>query len=206
MIAGPAPLVRSFPALAGPDAKILILGSMPGIASLRAGQYYAHPRNAFWPILGALLGESEAWSQLPYAQRTERLLDAGIAVWDVLAYCVREGSLDSAIQRDSEIANDLAGFVTTHPQLRAIALNGRAAEAAFRRHAACELAQRRSDLAILALPSTSPAHAARSFADKLEHWSALLPWLPPVQSVRPYKESQNGPVCGTLLGRPAESR
>ncbi|MBP7623629.1 MAG: DNA-deoxyinosine glycosylase, partial [Xanthomonadales bacterium] len=104
--------VRSFPPLIAAHARVLILGSMPGIASLQALRYYAHPRNQFWPILGELLGFD---ASADYALRVQALHKAGIAVWDVLAECEREGSLDTSIRRDSEQANDLPGLLAKHP-------------------------------------------------------------------------------------------
>jgi double-stranded uracil-DNA glycosylase len=159
-------IVRSFAPIAAPDAKILILGSMPGTASLEAGQYYAHPRNAFWPIMGALFGVGP---NLPYTERVARLKTRGVAVWDVLQACEREGSLDSNIR--SEAPNDFAAFFAAHPDLRTVALNGGKAAASFRKHAARHLPER---TALHTLPSTSPAHAARSFAAKCEIWRAAL--------------------------------
>lgn len=163
---------RSFPPLAEATARVLILGSMPGQASLAAGQYYAHPRNAFWPIMGALL---DAGPELAYPRRVERLQAAGIAVWDVLAECERPGSLDADIVAASVQANDFAGLLTGLPALRAIAFNGSAAEQAFRRHVLPGLPELRATL--LRLPSTSPAHAARSLAEKLAAWQGLLAYL-----------------------------
>jgi TDG/mug DNA glycosylase family protein len=159
-------IVRSFAPIAAPDAKILILGSMPGVASLDAGQYYAHPRNAFWPIMGALFG---AGPDLAYAERVERLKSRGVAVWDVLQTCEREGSLDSNIR--SEVPNDFAAFFAAHAELRTLALNGGKAAASFRKHAARLLPD---GAALHALPSTSPAHAARSFEAKCDLWRAAL--------------------------------
>ena len=112
-------------------ARVLILGSMPGAASLAAGQYYAHPRNAFWRILGAVCHFP---ADAPYAARVAALQAAGIAVWDVLQSCVRPGSLDTAIERSSEVPNDLAGLLVRHPGIGRICFNGGTAEAAFRRH------------------------------------------------------------------------
>lgn len=150
------------------DAQILILGSMPGVASLAAGQYYAHPRNAFWPIMGALF---DAGPELPYPERLARLLDARIALWDVIGRCQRVGSLDSAIATDSIEANDLPGLFAACPGLTHVFFNGSAAEAAFRKHIgpACT----RKDLTLVRLPSTSPAHAALGLADKLAVWQAV---------------------------------
>ena len=159
---------RSFPPIAAPDARLLILGSMPGLASLAAGQYYAHPRNAFWPIMGKLLGFSPA---LDYAARVASLHQAGIAVWDVLYSCRRQGSLDSAIEDDSLVTNDLAGFLAGQPAIRHVFFNGAKAEHCFRRH--IELAVPQREIVFRRLPSTSPAHAGRSFEQKLAAWRAI---------------------------------
>ncbi len=156
---------RCFPPIASPDARVLILGSMPGRASLAAGQYYAHPRNAFWPIMGALLGLDPA---LPYPERAARLAAAGVALWDVLHACTRPGSLDAAIDRDSAEHNDLAAFFAAQPGIRHVFFNGAAAAALFRRHG-----QLPAGTTGTRLPSTSPAHAGRSFADKLAAWQAV---------------------------------
>ena len=158
--------VQSFPPIVAPGARVLILGSMPGAASLAAGQYYAHPRNAFWPILGVLCGFAAA---APYAERVLALQAAGVAVWDVLHSCVRPGSLDTAIERSSEVANDIAGLLAGYPGIRCIAFNGGTAEAAFRRHVPRVAAVR-----LLGLPSTSPANASWSFERKLAAWSAAF--------------------------------
>lgn len=158
---------QSFPAVANPNTTTLILGSMPGVASLSAGQYYAHPRNLFWPIMGKICG---AAPDLPYEIRLARLHAAGIGLWDVLASCERSGSLDSAI--NNEHPNNFVAFFTKHPHIRRIGFNGAKAETAFRRHVlkghgtiTCTMQR---------LPSTSPAHAGRSFAEKLADWQAFL--------------------------------
>ena len=160
-------LVRSFAPIASPDARILILGSMPSVASLAAGQYYAHPHNAFWRIMGELIG---AGPDKPYAERTRILKANGIAVWDVLHSCIRPGSLDSDIR--DEVPNDLAMFFARHRRLTHIGLNGGKAAASFRKHAARHCPDH---VSITTLPSTSPAHAARSFAEKCALWRAALP-------------------------------
>jgi TDG/mug DNA glycosylase family protein len=165
-------LARSFPPIADSRAQVLVLGSMPGVASLGAGEYYAHPRNAFWPIMGELFG---AGPELPYAARRERLMAAGVAVWDVLRSCRRLGSLDTAIERESEEANDFAEFFAAHPAVRLVAFNGQKAETAFRRHMTPTLDEVTLErLSFVRLPSTSPAHAGRSLAVKLEAWRAGL--------------------------------
>lgn len=159
-------IVRSFPPISAPGARLLILGSMPGIASLEAGQYYAHPRNAFWPIMGRLFGAGPA---MPYAERTARLQSQGVAVWDVLQLCVREGSLDANIR--DEVPNDFAAFFAGHPGIVRVLLNGGKAAASFRKHAAHLLPPAAQTIAV---PSTSPAHAARSLDQKLSLWRAAL--------------------------------
>jgi len=161
--------IRSFPPVAAPDARRLILGSMPGEASLSAGQYYAHPRNAFWRIMGDLLGAGPA---LPYPARLARLTAAGIAVWDVVADCERRGSLDAAIVRESVQANNFRHFFAEHPGIEQIFFNGTAAENLFRRHVLPRLDRVPRELR--RLPSTSPAHAARGYAEKLAAWSVIV--------------------------------
>lgn len=160
--------VHSFDPVAGADAKVLILGSMPGVASLRAGEYYAHPRNLFWPILGELAG---AGPQLPYADRVRILVSSGIALWDVLKSCTRAGSLDSAIERGTVVPNDFGTFFARHQRISRVYFNGSAAESSYRRHVLRQIGDR--ELVCARLPSTSPAHAARSFAEKLEAWRVV---------------------------------
>jgi len=125
------PRVRSFPPIENARARVLILGSMPGGASLAAGQYYAHPQNLFWRIMGDLLGAKPG---LSYAGRTRLLKARGIALWDVLESCVREGSLDSAIEETTIAANDFTSFYGAHPRIGRVFFNGAKAQAAYRRY------------------------------------------------------------------------
>lgn len=164
-------LVRSFPPIADARARVLVLGSMPSTASLAAGQYYAHPHNAFWPIMGALLG---AGPELPYARRTVRLRQARVAVWDVLQSCVRPGSLDADIETDSIAANDLAGFFAAHRRIRAVFCNGGTAYDCYRRYVLPCLRGAAAALPVVRLPSTSPANARLRLAQKVEPWRAVL--------------------------------
>lgn len=157
--------VHSFPPLIAANPRVLILGSMPGIASLHANRYYAHPRNQFWPILGELLGFDPSTD---YAARVQALHAAGIAVWDVLAECVRDGSLDTAIDTRSEQPNDIPGLLATHPGIRRIVLNGGKASRSLRRHFP------RLPIDCITLPSTSPAHASMSLPRKRAAWRAAL--------------------------------
>jgi TDG/mug DNA glycosylase family protein len=156
--------VRSFAPIATPDARLLILGSMPGVASLDAGQYYAHPQNAFWRIMGELV---QAGPDQSYDERIRILQKRGIAVWDVLKSCVRPGSLDADIR--DEVPNDFAAFFAAHPRIARIGLNGGKAAASFKAHAARHCPP---GVTVVRLPSTSPAHAARSFAEKCAMWRA----------------------------------
>jgi hypoxanthine-DNA glycosylase len=143
--------------------RLIVLGSFPGVASLRAQQYYGHPQNAFWKILGELWGLPLA--QRPYAERLQALLDHGLGLWDVYASCEREGSLDSDIREP--VLNDLASLRQHCPSLEAIAHNG---GESFRhaRHT------RSLGLPVYRLPSTSPANASWSFARKREAWAEVL--------------------------------
>jgi hypoxanthine-DNA glycosylase len=164
--------VRCFPPVADPaTARVLILGSMPGVASLAAQRYYAHPRNQFWPIMGALFG---AGPELPYAERLRVLTGAGIALWDVLESCERAGSLDAAIDVRSAQANDFAAFFDAHPGIMRIVFNGGTAERHFRRDVLSRLQPRVRALHQERLPSTSPAHAGMAAQEKLARWRAAL--------------------------------
>lgn len=156
---------NSFLPIADANAATLILGSMPGQASLAAGRYYSHPRNAFWPIMGRLFG---AVPGLEYKRRVEILLSAGVAVWDVLATCNRPGSLDSAIRREGLVANDIAGFLAQHPRVTRVFLNGAKAAELFESQVIPEL----FDVCVqrYRLPSTSPARAGLTFEQKLASW------------------------------------
>lgn len=170
-------LVRSFPPILGSSAAVLILGSAPGQHALAVGEYYAHPQNQFWRIMGDLLG---AGHELPYTARTARLRQAGIALWNVLEECERIGSLDARIVRASERPGDVAGLLTAQPTIRAVCFNGRLAEQAFARHVHPALSPgQAAHLHFHPLPSTSPAYAALPYAAKLEKWRILLNYLTP---------------------------
>lgn len=160
----------SFAPLSSPQARVLILGSLPGQASVRLGQYYGHPQNKFWPIMEQLFGFD---ATLAYAQRTQNLLRHQVALWDVCAAAHRPGSLDSAIQPGSIAPNDIAGFLKSHPAVRLIAFNGSAAAALFRRHVLPGLPDL-PGLAYASLPSTSPANAGVPYAEKLRRWRLVL--------------------------------
>jgi hypoxanthine-DNA glycosylase len=177
----PTDRIVGFAPVADPTARILILGSMPGDASLAAGEYYAHPRNGFWRIMTALLGLPAAAS---YGERTRALLGARIALWDVVQSCRRAGSLDTAIERTSIRVNDFRGFFVRHPHVALIGFNGATAERLYQTLA--QDSTGRSDIALVRLPSTSPAHAALRFEFKLQAWQAALdPTLHGQDSARP---------------------
>jgi len=145
------------------DTRLLILGSLPGDASLKAAQYYAHPRNAFWPLIGGVLGEDLA--ALPYDRRLQRLLARRVGLWDVIASAERSGSLDAAIH--SPEAADLRGLVAGLPALRAVAFNGGLSARMGRRILSDPPGARLIDL-----PSSSPAHV-RPLAHKAQAWAVL---------------------------------
>lgn len=160
--------VSGFGAASAPDAVALVLGSLPGVASLQAVQYYAHPRNAFWPIMGDLVGAAPS---LPYAARLQRLIDARIALWDVFARAERPGSLDSAIVDATAQVNDFPAFFAAHPKVRTVLLNGGKAHAAFRRFVLPSLD---ASPTLIALPSTSPANASHRLETKTAAWRNAL--------------------------------
>jgi len=164
-----APRLTGLPPVENPRARVLILGSMPGAASLAAGQYYAHPRNLFCQLLGELLGFA---SGADYALRVRALKAAGIALWDVIGSCQRPGSLDARIDPASVVANDFAGFFARHTLLDVVCFNGAAAAANFERHVRPRLEGR--ELEFIRLPSTSPANASIPYARKRAAWAAAL--------------------------------
>lgn len=157
---------RGFPPVARADARILLLGSLPGAESLRRQQYYAHPHNGFWRILGMIAGFAP---DAPYEQRLDVMVARGIALWDVCAAAERPGSLDSAIRLP--VPNDFDGFLAGHPRLERICFNGQTAAKLFLRLVRPGL---RRPLAGLVLPSTSPAHATMRFEEKLRRWEEAL--------------------------------
>jgi hypoxanthine-DNA glycosylase len=163
--------VRSFPPIADAKARVLILGSMPGEASLAAGQYYAHAHNLFWRIIGEVTG---ADATLPYAARARALKICRIALWDVLASCEREGSLDSAIDDATLCANDFVAFYRNHPHIAHVFFNGAKAEACYRKHVMPALAPGLGPQTYTRLPSTSPANASMSPAYKHRVWMQAL--------------------------------
>ncbi len=162
--------LHAFPPIADRRARTLILGSMPGAASLAAGEYYAFRHNQFWRIAGEIAGFAH---DAPYARRKAALRLSRIALWDVLASCVRAGSLDSAIREDTIRVNDFAAFLASHPAIRRVCFNGRKAESAWRRRVAPTL-QGSLQLVYRLLPSTSPAHAGMSYRAKLRHWRSAI--------------------------------
>jgi len=165
------PRVRSFPPIADARARVLILGSMPGEASLAARQYYAHAQNHFWCILGEITGAAPS---LPYAARARALKSSGIALWDVLESCARQGSLDSAIDDATICANDFVSFYRAHPRIVQVFFNGAKAEACYRKHVLPLLGALAAPPSYRRLPSTSPANASMSRAQKQRVWKRAL--------------------------------
>lgn len=170
--------LQGLPPVLGRATRLLVLGSFPGVASLQARQYYAHPRNQFWPLLGALWG-MDLCAQ-PYARRLAEVRRRGLGLWDIYASCRREGSLDQAIE-DAEL-NDLHSLRRRAPQLQCVAHNGGESARAMKHVAAL-------GYTVLKLPSTSPANASWSFERKHAAWRAafeqagLLP--PPMNTSEP---------------------
>ena len=165
-------MAQGFPPVIDENARVLVLGSLPGRASLEAGQYYAQPQNTFWRVMGALVG---AGPELAYAERLARLKSASLGLWDVLAAARRDGSLDASIIRETATVNDFASLFERHPRIERVCFNGRTAEELFRRRVLPSLSPARlASVALHLLPSTSPAHAGMRFEDKLERWSVVL--------------------------------
>ncbi len=164
-------LLTGFSPIIAPETRLLILGSMPGVESLRQRQYYAHPRNTFWLIMGALVG---ALPELDYNERVVVLKKNRISLWDVIDRCVRPGSLDGDIERESETVNPLIDFCRDQPELRALAFNGRKSRETFNRHFMKKDPALWRHLLLIDLPSTSPAYASLRPAAKLKIWHQSL--------------------------------
>lgn len=156
-----------FPPVARHDARILILGSLPGQRSLQATQYYAHPQNAFWRIMQDLIGVEGS-----YEQRCAMLAGYGIALWDVLAESVRRGSMDADIQLETAATNDFPRFFSEHRTIERVCFNGQKAAQIFRRFVVLDVVD--SEKKFVTLPSTSPAYASMAYADKLVRWRAAI--------------------------------
>lgn len=163
---GPLPQIPDnscgLPPVTGPEPFILILGSFPSVLSLTHREYYGNPRNRFWVVMEELFAIPAA---LPYPERCLRLTQEKVALWDVVATCSRPGSADSRIR--NPVPNDIAGFVRAHPSVRCIALNGSAAGRLYHRFAEVP------GIPSVTLPSTSPANAAVTFAEKVRKWEIV---------------------------------
>ncbi len=159
-----SPLLDGLAPIADVHARVLILGNMPSVMSLAAGEYYGNPRNAFWRIAAELFDFA---ADDPYPQRTDALRRSGVAVWDVLRHCRRVGSLDAAVEPDSMVANDFGAFFADHPSIERVFFNGAAAERNFAR-----LVRVDAPVSYVRLPSTSPAHTV-GYADKLAAWRII---------------------------------
>jgi len=164
--------VVGFPPIVGPDAKVLILGTIPGTRSIEKGEYYSHARNAFWPIIENIIGIPAA---LPYSERIEKLSKSGIAIWDVLFHADRVGSLDTNIT--TEVPNDLQTFFDKHRGVELVVFNGVKAAKLYNRLVLPTLTSRDPPLRYETLPSTSPMHTV-GIKEKQRHWSLIRESLP----------------------------
>jgi TDG/mug DNA glycosylase family protein len=167
-------MLTGFEPVIAENCRVLILGSMPGVASLQKQQYYAHPRNAFWPIICELLRIEK---DNTYEGKCSLLGFYGVAVWDVLKACKRPGSLDSNIESTSVSANDFEKLLLKYKTVRAVFFNGGAAEKLYKKHVLKLAVNVGNDLVYHRLPSSSPAYAAMSFEEKLKHWQKILEYL-----------------------------
>jgi double-stranded uracil-DNA glycosylase len=165
--------VQSFEPVIGRRPRIIILGSMPGVASLEAVQYYAHPRNAFWSLMTELFGIDH---EAGYESRISEIEKLPLILWDTLQACYRPGSLDSNIDTSSAQANDFPALLRQFPDIRAIAFNGATSEKYFRKLVVPTLPGV-TDIELLRMPSTSPANAGMNFEQKLAAWRRILEFI-----------------------------
>jgi hypoxanthine-DNA glycosylase len=158
------PMREGLPPVVGDGARVLILGSFPSERSLTTSEYYANRRNQFWPLLGAVFGFDAA---IPYAERIGNVVQHGVALWDVVHSCRRAGSMDAKIDRKTLVVNDFGTLLATNPAIERVFVNGLTAFDLFERHV-------ETALYAVRLPSSSGA-MTMSFAEKLAHWSAVVP-------------------------------
>jgi hypoxanthine-DNA glycosylase len=172
-VTDPAHNVAGLPLIARPDARVLVLGSAPSVLSLQRGEYYGNPRNAFWRVMAELLGRPAGED---YEARTRMLIEARIALWDVLASAERPGSLDASIVGTTAVVNDFEAFFAGHPRVRAVFFNGETARRFWDRrvHGGPERQALPARLALTTLPSTSPANAAPSRPEKRAAWRQVV--------------------------------
>lgn len=163
-------MIAGFDPIVGPDPRVLVLGSVPGRRSLEEGRYYAQPGNSFWPIAERLFAEGQV---LDYEQRCDLLRHNGVALWDVIHLAERPGSsLDSAIQLDTVVPNDIIGFLRAHTSITHVFFNGHRADDVFGQHfGSAPLVGR--DIVMKCLPSTSGANAMMPFEVKLASWQQI---------------------------------
>lgn len=168
-------MIRSFPPLISKKTKILILGSIPGVESLEKQQYYGNSRNAFWFIMSKICSFD---STLCYEKRCRKILEEGIALWDVLKHCERQGSLDSSIKNDSIGVNEIGDLFSQYPSIQKIFFNGMKAESEYKKRVTPILSPLQKEIPQERLPSTSPAMAMLSREKKSVLWcDAIMPWL-----------------------------
>jgi hypoxanthine-DNA glycosylase len=169
-VKGEPNIVTGFDPIAAPDARVLILGSLPSRQSVHKQEYYGNPQNAFWRMMGKLF---DAGPDIPYATRSERLKRHGVAVWDVLRSAGRRGSMDAAIDLDSAAPNDFRVFFDEHPKLELLCFNGKKAAELYERLVVSQGIVTIRKIEMRTMPSTSPAYASMKFSDKLRRWSAI---------------------------------
>jgi hypoxanthine-DNA glycosylase len=164
------PVTTGFPPIVGPGARVLVLGTLPSQKSLQKNQYYGHPQNAFWPIMGALF---DAGPDKPYSARAKLIVQNRLAVWDVLAESVRPGSMDSSIDASTAAPNDFETLLREQPGIALVCFNGQAAARLYAQFVAPLTEKSSNAVEYKTLPSTSPAHASMSFEEKLKRWSIV---------------------------------
>ncbi len=179
MISQTSDWIKGFPPVISENSRVLILGSMPGVASLEAQAYYAHPRNAFWPIMSDLLGVD---LKAPYEVRLQQLLNSGVALWDLFYLCERQGSLDAHIRKGSEQINDFQSLFINYPNISAVFCNGGKAYQTYQRLVYRPMGG--AGIEASCLPSTSPAHARINFEAKRLAWRVILDALPSTNEKR----------------------